>query len=175
MLGIDDNLLFQPLSIALLRVSDVDPHADDWSGDDLEKQIVQAGHNVCIRKIVRNELAAISGQVRQWSLQPDIDVVVTIGGTGFTERDVMIEAVEPLFDKRLDGFSVLTHKLSCEAIGLPTLLHRTCAGLTHGTLVFCLPESMGAAKQIWDEIVQGALDSRYRPASLVDLIPRFKE
>ena len=175
MIGVDDELLFQPLSFAVLTVSDTRTVSDDRSGDCLANHIMDAGHSLYARSIVKDEIEAIAAQVKIWAVQPDIDVILTTGGTGLTGRDVTVEAVSPLFDKTLDGFSVLFHRMSVEKIGLATLQSRACAGLIHDTFVFCLPGSTGAVKQTWDEILRDALDSRYRPSSLVDQIPRLNE
>lgn len=175
MIGIDEALLFQPLNFAVLTVSDTRSEANDRSGNTLVGRIETAGHNVRSRLIVKDEVESVSAQVQAWAGDSDIDVIITTGGTGLTGRDVTVEAVSPLFEKTLDGFSILFHQMSAEKIGLTTLQSRACAGVLSGTFIFCLPGSTGAVTQAWDEIISGALDSRYRPASLVDLIPRLKE
>lgn len=173
--GIDDLLLFQPLNFAVLTISDTRTSEDDRSGDALTARIIQAGHSLQDRSMVKDDISKISMQVKNWTANKDIDVILTTGGTGLTGRDVTVEAVTPLFEKTLEGFSVIFHKMSLETIGLATLQSRACAGLIDGTFVFCLPGSTGAVKQAWDDIICEALDSRYRPSSLVDLIPRLKE
>jgi len=134
-----------------------------------------SGHTLQSRNIVKDDVSAISAQVKSWSKDNNIDVILTTGGTGLTGRDVTVEAVEPMFEKTLEGFSALFHKTSFETVGLATLQSRACAGLIRETFVFCLPGSTGAVKQAWDEIISNALDSRYRPSSLVDLMPRLME
>jgi len=173
--GIDDNLFFQPLNFAVLTISDTRAFEDDKSGKALALRIEKAGHKLKSRALVKDDVTAISKQVKNWSVHEDIDVILTTGGTGLTGRDVTPEAGMPLFDKTLKGFSALFHKLSFETIGLATLQSRACAGLVEGTFVFCLPGSTGAVKQAWDDIIRDAVDSRYRPSSLTDLIPRLKE
>jgi len=175
MIGIDDTLMFQPLSIAILTASDTRTEVDDKSGDCLAERANIAGHIIKARAIVKDDIAAISSQTKSWAAQSDIDIILTTGGTGLTGRDVTIEAVAPLFDKKLDGFSILFHRMSVETIGLATLQSRACAGIIDGTFVFCLPGSTKAVGQAWDEIIAGAVDSRYRPSSIVDLMPRLKE
>lgn len=175
MIGIDENLLFQPLNIAVLTTSDTRTELNDRSGDCLVERAKGAGHSVRARMIVKDESSEISNQINVWAADKNIDVILTTGGTGLTGRDVTIEAIKPLFSKTLDGFSVLFHHLSIEKVGLTTLQSRACAGVIRNTFVFCLPGSTGAVGEVWDEIVAGALDSRYRPASLVDLIPRLSE
>ena len=175
MIGIDDELLFQPLSFAVLTVSDTRSVSDDRSGDCLANRITAAGHDLKARDIVKDEVEGISAQIKLWARQGEIDVILTTGGTGLTGRDVTVEAISPLFDKALDGFSVLFHCMSMKTIGLATLQSRACAGVINGTFVFCLPGSTGGVRQAWDDIIRDALDSRYRPSSLVDQIPRLNE
>jgi len=175
MSGIDETLLFRPLTFAVITISDTRTSEDDRSGDCLVERIKTSGHTLRSRKIVKDDGSAIFAQVKSWSEDEEIDVILTTGGTGLTGRDVTVEAIRPMFAKTLDGFSVLFHRLSFETIGLATLQSRACAGLIGGTFIFCLPGSTGAVKQAWDEILNGALDSRYRPSSLVDLLPRLKE
>jgi len=173
--GIDEALFFRPLGFALLTVSDTRISGDDRSGDYLASGLETAGHALRARGIVKDKISAISAQVKRWSEDSEIDVILTTGGTGLTGRDVTVEAVAPMFDKTLDGFSALFHTMSFATIGLATLQSRACAGLINGTFVFCLPGSTGAVKQAWDDIISGALDSRYRPSSLVDLMSRLME
>lgn len=175
MIGIDGTLMFQPLTFAVLTVSDTRDDKTDKSGNTLADRIGSAGHRLKDKIIVKDEADAVSHQVRAWASDADIQVILTTGGTGLTGRDVTVEAVTPLFEKTLDGFSVLFHQMSAKTIGLATLQSRACAGIIDGTFIFCLPGSTGAVTQAWDDIICGALDSRYRPTSLVDLIPRLKE
>ena len=175
MIGIDEDLLFQPLKFAVLTISDTRTTADDRSGDSLISRVKAAGHSLSARAIVKDDIAAISGQIEPWTSLSDIDVIITTGGTGLTGRDVTIEAVLPLLDKVMDGFSLLFHRMSFDKVGLSTMQSRACAGVKDGTFIFCLPGSTKAVAQAWDEIIRDSLDSRYRPSSMVDLIPRLKE
>lgn len=175
MIGIDEELFFRSLSIAVLTISDTRVRHDDRSGDALAERASQAGHSVVTRAIVKDDIGAIAEQVKAWAARNDIDVILTTGGTGLTGRDVTVEALTPLFDKVLDGFSALFHHMSHETVGLATLQSRALAGLIGVTFVFCLPGSTAAVCQTWEEIIRDALDSRYRPSSLVDLMPRLKE
>lgn len=175
MIGVDETLMFQPLNFAILTASDTRSSADDKSGDCLSERAMNAGHSVCARALVKDDIALLSAQIKLWAANPEIDAILTTGGTGLTGRDVTVEAVTPLFDKVLEGFSILFHRMSVETIGLATLQSRACAGVINGTFVFCLPGSTKAVGQAWDKIIAGALDSRYRPSSLVDLMPRLKE
>ncbi|WP_427450076.1 molybdenum cofactor biosynthesis protein B [Litorimonas sp. WD9-15] len=173
--GIDEDLIFRPLNIAVLTISDTRTREDDRSGDTLAARVESAGHVLAARGIVKDDVDAISTSIRAWSIDPDMHAIITTGGTGLTGRDVTVEAVTPLFDKVIDGFPVLFHQLSFKSVGLSTLQSRACAGLIDETFVFCLPGSTGAVKDGWDHIISGLLDSRYRPCSLVDLLPRLSE
>jgi len=175
MAGIDESLTFTPLSLAVLTVSDTRTAKDDTSGDILQTRIEGAGHSCIARKIVRDTIEGVRKQVQAWIDNPAIDAIITTGGTGLTGRDITVEAVTPMFEKVIDGFSVIFHMKSFETVGLSTLQSRACAGLAQGTLIFCLPGSNGAVKDGWDKIIEAQLDSRHRPCNLVDLIPRFME
>lgn len=134
-----------------------------------------AGHAVQARTIVRDEAELVRSTVEEWSANPEVDVVITSGGTGLSGRDVTIEALASRFDKVIDGFSVIFHQISYQTVGLSTLQSRAMAGLLSNTIVFCLPGSNGAVKDGWDGIIVHQLDSRYRPCNLVELMPRFSE
>jgi len=146
-IGIDDELMFLPLKIAVLTVSDTRTLASDKSGDVLAERIKAAEHTLAARDIVKDDVTMIASRVKVWSSDPKIQVILTTGGTGLTGRDVTIEAVTPLFEKSLDGFSVLFHHISLKKIGLATLQSRACAGVINGTFVFCLPGSTKAVTQ----------------------------
>lgn len=172
---IDESRSFTPLDIAVLTVSDTRILADDCSGDMLAGRLTAAGHRLAARIIVRDEIDAIRAQVRSWADDATIQVIITTGGTGFTGRDVTPEAIEPLFEKRMDGFSTLFHMMSFKTIGTVTAQSRVTAGLVNGTFVFCLPGSPGACRDAWDQILGGQFDSRQVPSSFVELMPRLKE
>lgn len=172
---IDENRPFIPISIAVLTVSDTRALEDDKSGNILAERITEAGHALIDRSICRDEKAEIAQQVTRWSKRDDIDVVITTGGTGFTGRDVTPEALEPLFEKRMDGFSVLFHQLSAEKIGTSTIQSRATAGLINQTFVFVLPGSPGACKDAWDGILNSQLDYRHMPCNFVEIMPRLDE
>ncbi len=173
--GIDESKPFVPLKIAVLTVSDSRELADDKSGATLVDCIRSAGHVVADRRIVRDEIEAIRAQVARWIADPAIDVVITTGGTGFTGRDVTPEAVEPLFEKRMDGFAAVFHMVSFPKIGTSTVQTRATAGVAGATYIFCLPGSPGACRDAWDEILQYQLDYRYRPCNFVEILPRLDE
>ena len=172
---IDENATLEALNIAVLTISDTRKMEDDRSGDVLQERILSAGHHLAKRAIVRDEITDIRAIIEEWAAAPDVEIIITTGGTGFTGRDVTPEAVEPLFDKKMDGFSVMFHKVSYETIGMVTIQSRATAGLINGTFVFCLPGSTGACKDAWDHILKGELDSRQRPHNLVMLMPRLME
>lgn len=173
--GIDDSLPFHPLNIAVLTVSDTRTLETDTSGQTLADRIEAAGHTLAARHILRDDRETVRDQVIEWMKDAGVDVVITTGGTGLTGRDITVEALMPLFDKVIDGFSVLFHMVSFEMIGTSTVQSRACAGLAGETLVFCLPGSPGAVKDGWDKILKLQLDSRHKPCNFVDLMPRFGE
>ena len=173
--GLDERRPFIPIGIAVLTVSDTRTRADDKSGDVLEARIREAGHRLEARTIVPDEREKIYGQVKAWTLDAAIDVVITTGGTGFTGRDVTPEAVKPLFEKEIDGFSALFHMLSYEKVGTSTVQSRACGGVANGTYIFCVPGSPGACRDAWKGILKSQLDNRHRPCSFVEIMPRLNE
>ena len=175
MAGIDPSRRFIPLRIAVLTVSDTRTPDDDKSGTTLVERIAAAGHSVAGRAIVPDDVEAIRAQVRAWIADKAVDVVITTGGTGFTGRDVTPEALEPLFEKRMDGFSVAFHMVSLPKIGTSTIQTRVTAGVAGSTYIFCLPGSPGACRDGWDEILVNQLDYRFRPCNFVELLPRLDE
>ena len=172
---IDESKSFTPVRVAVLTVSDTRESHNDTSGDILAQRVTGAGHELADRALVRDDLAAIRGQVKAWVASRGVDAIVTTGGTGLTGRDVTVEALEPLFDKRIDGFSVIFHLVSYQSVGLSTLQSRATAGLMGGVFVFCLPGSNGAVKDGWDKVIAAQLDSRHGPCNLVELMPRLME
>jgi molybdenum cofactor biosynthesis protein B len=175
MAGIDQSRPFVPLNIAVLAISDTRALADDKSGATLAERIQAARHVVADRDIVTDDVEAIRGRIELWIKDPEVDVIITTGGTGFTGRDVTPEAVEPLFDKRMDGFSTVFHMISLPKIGTSTVQTRATAGVAGATYIFCLPGSPGACRDAWDEILVHQLDYRYRPCNFVELMPRLDE
>jgi len=173
--GIDASRQFVPLKIAVLTVSDTRSIADDKSGGTLAERIEKAGHAVAARAIVTDDVEKIRAQLRTWIADPAIDVIISTGGTGFTGRDVTPEAAEPLFEKRMDGFSTAFHMVSHAKIGSSTIQSRATAGVANSTFIFCLPGSPGACRDAWDEILVHQLDYRYRPCNFVELMPRLDE
>lgn len=173
--GINESLKFVPVRIAVLVVSDTRTEETDTSGATLVQRIEGAGHILAGRAIVADDKAAIRAQVSRWIADPEVDVIITSGGTGLTGRDVTPEAITPLFDKVIEGFSVIFHQVSYQSVGLSTLQSRAVAGLASGTFVFCLPGSTGAVKDGWDKVISFQLDSRHKPCNLVELMPRLGE
>ena len=172
---IDPARAFAPLGIAVLTISDSREAATDTSGDLLAELIVAAGHRLAARALVRDSKPHIQQQVRGWIDDRDVDVIISTGGTGLTGRDVTPEAVRELFDKELEGFAVLWHLASYETVGVSTMQSRACAGIAGGTVIYALPGSNGACRDGWDRLIRPQLDSRHRPCSIVEVIPRFQE
>ena len=175
MAGIDANREFIPLKIAVLTISDTRQLADDKSGATLVERIEKTGHTVADRAIVTDDIEAIRSRVKTWIADSAIDVIITTGGTGFTVRDVTPEAIEPLFEKRMEGFSTLFLLVSQAKIGTSAIQTRTTAGVAGATYIFCLPGSPGACKDAWDDILVHQLDYRYRPCNFVEIMPRLNE
>jgi len=173
--SIDQPKNFIPLTIAVLTVSDTRLLADDKSGATLAERITGAGHKLAAREIVPDDVEAIRAVVRGWIADKAIDAIITTGGTGFTGRDVTPEAIEPLFEKRMDGFSMLFHMLSYAKIGTSTIQSRATAGVAGATYIFCLPGSPGACRDGWDGILAPQLDYRTRPCNFVEIMPRLDE
>jgi len=173
--GVDQSREFIPLRIAVLTVSDTRALADDKSGATLAERIEKAGHAVADRAIVTDDVDEIRSRVRGWIADPAVDVIITTGGTGFTGRDVTPEAIEPLFEKRMEGFSTLFVMVSVGKIGTSAIQTRATAGIAGATYIFCLPGSPGACKDAWDEILVHQLDFRYRPCNFVEIMPRLDE
>lgn len=171
--GIDASVEFHPLNIAVLTISDTRTLADDSSGATLAERLTAAGHHLAGRAIVTDDVAAIRAQIEAWVAAPGVDIILTTGGTGFARRDVTPEAIKPLFDKEMDGFSTLFHMVSHGTVGVSTLQSRAFAGQAGDTFIFCLPGSTGACRDGWDNILVLEFDSRYRPCSIAGMIPRL--
>ncbi len=175
MTRIDESRPFIAMRIAVLTVSDTRAMADDRSGETLAARLTQAGHRLADRAIVKDDVEAIRDRLRAWIADPAVDAILTTGGTGFTGRDVTPEAVEPLFEKRMDGFSQLFHQISYEKIGTSTIQSRATAGVAGATFIFCLPGSPGACKDAWDGILEAQFDYRHMPCNFVEIMPRLDE
>ena len=173
--GVDENREFVPLKIAVLTISDTRNLKEDRSGALLVQRIVSSGHLATERSIVPDDIEAIRRRVKQWIADPSIDVIITTGGTGFTGRDVTPEAIEPLFEKKMDAFSALFLVVSFPKIGTSAIQSRATAGVAGSTYIFCLPGSPGACRDAWDEILVHQLDNRYQPCNFVEIMPRLDE
>ena len=171
----DETRPFIALGIAVLTVSDTRTLENDKSGTTLADRIADAGHKLAARAIVRDDIGEIRAIVTQWSNDPAIDAIITTGGTGFTGRDVTPEALEPLFEKHMDGFSAVFHRISYEKIGTSTIQSRATGGVLNATYVFVLPGSPGACKDGWDHILKDQLDYRHMPCNFVEIMPRLDE
>ncbi|RST85131.1 molybdenum cofactor biosynthesis protein B [Aquibium carbonis] len=172
---LDESRPFIPVGIAVLTVSDTRSLDDDKSGRTLADRIAEAGHRLVHRSIVTDDIEKIRAVVTGWCSEPTVDVVITTGGTGFTGRDVTPEALEPLFEKRMDGFSEVFHRISYDKIGTSTIQSRATGGLISQTFVFVLPGSPGACRDAWDGILKGQLDYRHMPCNFVEIMPRLDE
>ncbi|MBB4305512.1 molybdenum cofactor biosynthesis protein B [Rhodobium orientis] len=171
----DDDRPFIPLNIAVLTVSDTRTLDDDKSGDTLVKRLTEAGHQLADRAISKDDVDGIREIVKKWIAEDGIDVVISTGGTGFTGRDVTPEAIEPLFEKRMDGFSALFTQISYAKIGTSAIQSRATGGVANATYLFVLPGSPGACKDAWDGILKAQLDYRQKPCNFVEILPRLDE
>ena len=166
---------FLPLNIAVLTASDTRTLEEDTSGQLLSDRLTEAGHQLTAREIVPDNIYLIRALVSQWIADETIDIVISTGGTGLTGRDGTPEAVEVLFDKKIQGFGELFRQLSYEEIATSTIQSRVTAGVANGTYIFCLPGSSGACRTAWDRILAAQLDLRSKPCNFAELIPRLRE
>ena len=169
------NRSFIPINIALLTVSDTRNIEDDKSGELLQKRILNSGHILNERKIVKDEISSIKRVSKKWIENPKIEVIISTGGTGLTGRDVTPEAFKELFDKEIQGFGELFRQFSFKKIGTSTIQSRAMAGVANGTYIFILPGSPSACKDAWDDILVNQLDYRHQPCNFVEIMPRLLE
>lgn len=174
-MAIDPDLPFRPVRIAILTISDSRSMADDRSGDALVERLIQAGHILADRALIRDETDLIVSRLHNWIDDPAVETVITTGGTGLTGRDVTPEALRRLDGKDIPGFGELFRWISFQTIGTSTIQSRACAIVARGTFIFALPGSTGAVRDAWDGILATQLDSRNRPCNFVDLMPRLME
>jgi molybdopterin adenylyltransferase len=172
---IDESLPFHPVRIAVLTVSDTRTPGTDKSGDTLVDRLVEAGHVLADRGIVPDDRPAIVARLRQWIANPDIDVILTTGGTGLTGRDVSVEAHREVYEKEIEAFGTVFTIVSMQKIGTSAVQSRATGGVAGGTYLFALPGSPGACRDAWDEILKLQLDSRHRPCNFVEIMPRLEE
>ena len=164
-----------PIRIAILTVSDSRTEADDTSGDALVERLTSAGHTLVEKLILPDDKYIIRAAVSRWIADKDVDVVISTGGTGLTGRDITPEAVQPLFDKEIEGVGELFRWVSYQEIGTSTIASRCIGGLANGTFIFCLPGSTGACRTGWDKVIAPQLDCNTRPCNIVALMPRLLE
>ena len=172
---IDTGRQIKPVKVAVLTISDTRDEESDTSGHVLAERVTGAGHELVDKAIVRDDVMAIRAKIEAWVASGFVEAIITTGGTGITGRDVTPEAVRPMFDKEIDGFSVVFHMVSYQSVGLSTLQSRALAGIVKGVFVFCLPGSNGAVKDGWDKGISAQLDSRHGPCNMVELMPRLME
>lgn len=172
---IDESKAFLPVRIAVLTVSDTRGLGEDRSGEVLVQRIAAAGHVLAARMILRDERAEIAVQLRAWCADPDVDVVISTGGTGLTGRDVTVEAHRDVYEKEIDAFGTVFTIVSMQKIGTSAVQSRACGGVANGTYLFALPGSPGACRDAWDEILAYQLDFRHRPCNFVEILPRLDE
>lgn len=166
---------FIPLDIAVLTLSDTRTADNDTSGDLLAERLQQAGHRLADRAIVIDDVYRLRARIAQWIADPEVQVILTTGGTGFSHRDSTPEAILPLLDKQVEGFGELFRQISWEEIGSSTIQSRALAGLANGTLIVCLPGSTGACRTGWERIIEPQLDSRHRPCNFVQTLIRARD
>ena len=172
---IDDSREFLPVGIAILTVSDTRQAGDDRSGDTLAERVTAAGHRLAVRGIIRDDRARIAAQLREWCADPEIDVVLTTGGTGLTGRDVTVEAHRDVYEKEIEAFGTVFTMVSMQKIGTSAVQSRATGGVANGTYLFALPGSPSACRDAWDEILCRQLDYRHRPCNFVEILPRLDE
>ncbi len=172
---LDETSPFIPVRIAVLTVSDTREATDDRSGDTLVARLTEAGHRLAARAIVRDERDAIAAQLRAWVADPEIDAVISTGGTGLTGRDVTVEAHRDVYEKEIEAFGTLFTMISVQKIGTSAVQSRACGGVAGGTYLFALPGSPSACRDGWDEILGPQLDYRHRPCNFVEIMPRLDE
>ena len=158
------------LKVAVLTVSDTRTQETDTSGAFLEEALLDAGHDIADRQIVIDDVYQLRAIVSQWIAEPDVEVILTTGGTGFSGRDSTPEALAPLFDKTIDGFGEVFRALSLTEIGSSTVQSRALAGLANGTVIFCMPGSTGACRAAWEGVLRDQLDSEHKPCNFVGVL-----
>ena len=172
---IDESREFIPVRIAVLTVSDTRSIAEDRSGDTLVERLTGAGHVLAARAIVVDDRALIAAQLRDWIAHPQVDVILSTGGTGLTGRDVTVEAHRDVYEKEIEAFGTVFTMVSMGKIGTSAVQSRACGGVAGGTYLFALPGSPGACRDAWDEILRWQLDYRHRPCNFVEIMPRLEE
>lgn len=173
--GIDPSLPFHPLGMAVLTISDTRTLETDTSGGLLAERLQTAGHVLHARAIVTDDIPAIQACLRAWLARPEIEVILTTGGTGFSPRDNTPEAVRPLLRREMDGFSIAFHQKSLTTVGVSSMQSRALAGQAGDAFIFCVPGSTGACCDAWDGLLELECDSRHRPCSIAGALPRLRD
>lgn len=173
--GIDDTATFYPLNMTVLTISDTRSLENDTSGQLLVDRLTAAGHHLVDRAIVKDDVAAIQAQLKTWIADPNVEIILTTGGTGFSPRDYTPEAVKPLLRREMDGFSVAFHQKSLQTVGVATMQSRAFAGQAGDSFIFCVPGSTGACRDAWDGLLELECDSRHKPCSIAGALPRLRE
>lgn len=175
MSGIDHSLTFHPLGFAVLTISDTRSMETDTSGTLLAERLTGAGHVLHDRALVRDDIPAIRAQIETWLSRPEIEIILTTGGTGFSPRDNTPEAVRPLLRREMDGFSIAFHQKSLQTVGVASMQSRALAGQAGETFIFCIPGSTGACRDAWDGLLELEFDSRHKPCSIAGALPRLRD
>lgn len=173
--GIDQSLPFYPLGMAVLTISDTRTLETDTSGALLAERLTGAGHTLHDRQIVTDDIPAIRAQIKAWLERPEIEIILTTGGTGFSPRDNTPEAVKPLLRREMDGFSAAFHARSLQTVGVATMQSRAFAGQAGDAFIFCVPGSTGACRDAWDGLLELEFDSRHKPCSIAGALPRLRD
>ena len=166
---------FIPMGFGILTVSDSRIFSNDKSGDILQERVLNSGHYIISRDIVKDDKVSIKKILKKWILKKNLDVIISTGGTGLTGRDVTVEAHSELYEKRINAFEILFTKVSMETIGMSAIQSRACAGVVSGTFLFALPGSPSACKDAWDKILCKQFDYRNLPCNFVEILPRLEE
>lgn len=175
MAGIDESLPFYPLGMAVLTISDTRSEETDTSGALLVERLTGAGHRLVDRAIVRDDVEAIRAALRGWLANPEIEIILTTGGTGFSPRDNTPEAVKPLLQREMDGFAIAFQQKSLQTVGVAAMQSRAFAGQAGDSFIFCVPGSTGACRDAWDGLLELEFDSRHKPCSIAGALPRLRD
>ena len=175
MAGINESLIFYPLGIAVLTISDTRNEETDTSGALLVERLTAAGHKLLDRAIVRDDVDAIQAVLQRWIADPEVEIILTTGGTGFSPRDNTPEAVKPLLRREMDGFAIAFQQKSLQTVGVAAMQSRAFAGQAGDCFIFCVPGSTGACRDAWDGLLELEFDSRHKPCSIAGALPRLRE
>ena len=175
MAGIDENLTFYPLGIAVLTISDTRDEVTDTSGSLLVERLTSAGHILIDRAIVRDDIEEIQKSLQRWITNEEVEIILTTGGTGFSPRDNTPEAVKPLLRREMDGFAIAFQQKSLQTVGVAAMQSRAFAGQAGDSFIFCVPGSTGACRDAWDGLLELELDSRHKPCSIAGALPRLRD